>query len=172
MRRIILCVFTIIFTNFFSQSKRDNDYKKLIDSALILKANDTYRFYNKELEREEKADNWKIYLHNFKKKINNIYIIDENHLPVNLENVKTDIPLKTIDIENPKNRSVIKKGLDAWKIIPILSENELKINIIAFKVTYKHKLLQFSNGGGSTIIFQYSCEEKKWKLIKEKHKGI
>lgn len=46
-------------------------------------------------------------------------------------------------------------------------ENELKINIIDFKVTYKNRRYEFVNGDGSTIVFQYSCEKEKWKLIKQ-----
>lgn len=162
----------ISFTNFFSQNKRENDYKKLIDSALVLKANDLYKFYNKQLQQEEKTDNWNININNLKETINNIYVIDENYFPIKLENVNANIPLKTIDIENPKHRSKVKKGINVWKVIPVLSGNELDITIINFTVTYKNKLYQFSNGGGSTVIFQYSCEEKTWKLIKEDHKGL
>lgn len=172
MRKIILFVLIITFTNFFSQNKKENDYKKLIDSALVLKANDLYKFYNKQLQQQEKDVNWNININNLKEIINSIYVINENFSPVKLENVNADIPLKTLDIENPKNRKILKKGLNVWRIIPVLSGNELKITIINFTVTYKNKLNHFSNGGGSIIIFQYSCEEEKWKLIKEEHKGL
>lgn len=171
MKKIVylLILFSI---NVFSQNKNENDYKKLIDSALVIKASDFSKFYHQQLKKDEKSDNWNKYLTNLKNTINNIYVIDENSSSVKLQNVKISIPLKTIDIDHHKNRRLLKKGINVWKVIPILHGNQLEIVIIEFKVIYKNKGYEFANGGGSTIVFQYSCEKEKWNLIKEEHKGI
>jgi len=172
MRKIIICFFVLTFGNIFSQNKKKDDLKKLIDSALVIKANDLYRFYNKELKKDRKDHNWNIYINNLENTINNTYVIDQNSSSIKLENVKTSIPLKTIDIEDKKNTRLLKKGINVWKIIPSLKGNTLTIDIIDATVYYKNKEFIFGNSGGSTIVFQYSCEEEKWKLIKEEHKGI
>lgn len=172
MKKIITYFFILLFSNIFSQNKKNDDFEKLIDSSLVIKSNNLNRFYNKELKQKEKTENWNIYINNLKKSINNTYVIDENQLPVKLENLKTSIPLKTLDIENRKNRKLLRKGISIWKIIPNLKGNILKISILDASLYYKNKSYEFSYGGGSTIVFQYSCEEEKWKLIKEEHRGI
>ncbi|MCA6068271.1 hypothetical protein JI747_013835 [Chryseobacterium sp. RG1] len=172
MRKIIICFFVLIFGNIYSQNKKKDDLKKLIDSAIVIKANDLYRFYNKELKKNRQDDNWNIYINNLENTINNTYVIDHNSSSVKLENIKVAIPLKTIDIEDHKNRKLLKKGINIWKIIPNLNGSVLTINILDASLHLKNKKYEFSYGGGSTIIFQYSCEEEKWKLIKEEHKGI
>lgn len=154
MKKIIILFFISFWMCTFSQLKKENAYKRLVDSAIVIKSKNLYYHY-KDLNN----------------KINNIYVLDENSSPVKLENVKTSIPLQTIDIRDLKNRKLLKKGINVWKIIPLLYENQLKITIIDFKVRYKNKIYYYDNGGGSIIIFEYSCEEEKWKLINEEHTG-
>lgn len=167
-------VYILIFfsINIFSQNKKENDYKKLIDSALVIKANDLYRFYHQQLNIDEKSDNWNVYINNLKNRINNTYVIDENSSSVKLKNVKGNIHLKTLDIEDPKKRKLLKKGINVWKVIPTLRGNILTISILDATLYYKNKEFIFGNGGGSTIVFKYSCEKAKWELIEEEHKGI
>lgn len=172
MKKIILWFLVLFSTNTFSQNKEQNDYKKLIDSALIIKATNLYNFYNKQIPDDKQDDNWHRNIANLKHTVNNIYVINEYYSSVKLENIRTKIPLKTLDIEDRKNRKLLRKGINVWKIIPVMNKNQLRIVIIDFKVVFKRKELFFGNGGGSTIVFQYSCEEEKWKLIKEEHKGI
>lgn len=174
MKKLLEICFTFCFISAFSQRNNEDTHKKLIDSALALRASNVYYYYyyyNKDLNKNIKTENWTRHLNNLKYIINNTYVIDENLYPVKLDAVKSTIPLKTIDIKNPKNKKLLKKGIDVWKIIPILYGNQLKIVIIDFKVSYKNKLYNFDNGGGSNIIFEYSCNDKKWKLISEEHTG-
>jgi hypothetical protein len=170
MKKMLIYFFILVFSNIFSQNKKEDDLKKLIDSALVIKANDLQRFYNKELGKDIKDHNWNIYINNLKNTVT--YIIDQNSSPIKSENIKTSIPLKTIDIQDYKNRKLLKKGINIWKIISNLNGNILTINILDASLHLKNKRYEFSYGGGSTIIFQYSCDKEKWNLIKEEHKGI
>lgn len=165
MRKIIVFFLLLFVVDVYSQGNR-NEYKTLIDSAIVIKANNLHKFYNEEL----KKDKWKSYVNNFKK--NDVYVIDENNKPIILNFIKSKIALKTIDINDKKNRGLLKKGIKAWMVYPILNGNTLTISIIDFGIHYRGKKYNFINGGGSTIVFQYSCEDKKWKLVKEDHTGL
>lgn len=156
----------------YSQDKKTNDYKILIDSSIVIKANDYYKFYNEQLAKDIHTENWKYYIEKLKKSINSIYIIDQDGRSIDLNSIKTQIPLKTLDVYDKKNKILLKKGVAIWKVIPVLKGDVLTITIIDANMYYKNKRYNFINGGGSTIVFQYSCEEKKWVLIKEEHTGI
>ncbi len=73
MKKIITYFFILLFSNIFSQNKKNDDFEKLIDSSLVIKSNNLNRFYNKELKQKEKTENWNIYINNLKK-INQQYI--------------------------------------------------------------------------------------------------
>ena len=172
MKKIIflrLCF--VFFSLVIKAQKTDNEYKILRDSAIVIKSNDLYKFYIEQSNKDIHTENWKIFLDNFTHSINNLYLIDQNNQSFKID-ASTKIQFKEIDIYDKKSRSLLKKGINVWKVIQQLNGNKIIIKIIEFKVTYKNKNYQFTNGGGSEIFFQYSCEEKKWKLIKEEHKGI
>jgi hypothetical protein len=169
-RNIFLVLLFVI--KVYSQEKTTNDYKILIDSSIVIKANDYYKFYNEQLAKDIHTENWKYYIEKLKKSINSIYIIDQDGRSIGLNSIKTQIPLKTLDVYDKKNKILLKKGVAIWKVIPVLKGDVLTITIIDANMYYKNKRYNFINGGGSTIIFQYSCEEKKWVLIKEEHTGI
>ena len=101
---------------FFSQEKRLNEYKKLVDSAISIAANN----YMLQLSENSSKEN------------NIIYVVDENS----------------------------KQG------------NKITITIINFLVKYKGKEYHYFNGGGSSVFFEYSCQEEKWILTKVEHIGI
>lgn len=172
MKTIKIFLVLLFFIKAYSQNKRINDYKTLLDSSIVIKANDFYKFYNEQLVKDIHTENWKYYIEKLKKNINSIYITSVDGGSIDLNSIKTQIPLKTLDIYDKKNKSLLKKGISVWKVIPVLRGNVLTVTILDAKLTYKNKKYNFINGGGSTIVFQYSCEEKKWVLIKQEHTGI
>ena len=140
----------------FSQEKKLNEYKKLVDSAISIAANN----YMLQLSENSSKEN------------NIIYVVDENSKPIDLDSIKSKLPLKTIDVNNKKNRKLLKKGLRILKILPFLQGNTITITIIDFLVNYKNKEYRYFNGGGSSVLFEYSCQEEKWILTKVEHIGI
>ena len=147
----------LLVTNIlFSQEKRLNEYKKLLDSAISIAANN----YMLQLSENSSKEN------------NIIYVVDENSKPIDLDSIKSKLPLKTIDVNNKKNRKLLKKGLRILKILPFLQGNTITITIIDFLVNYKNKEYRYFNGGGSSVLFEFSCQEEKWVLTKVEHIGI
>lgn len=146
----------LLVTNIlFSQEKRLNEYKKLVDSAISIAAN-----------------NYMLQLSENSSKENIIYVVDENSKPIDLDSIKSKLPLKTIDINNKNNRKTLKKGLKILRVRPLLQGNKIIITIINFLVKYKGKEYHYFNGGGSSVFFEYSCQEEKWILTKVEHIGI
>ena len=150
-------LFMLLVTNIlFSQEKKLNEYKKLVDSAISIAANN----YMLQLSENSSKEN------------NIIYVVDENSKPIDLDSMKSKLPLKTIDINNKNNRKTLKKGLKILKVYPLLQGNKITITIINFLVKYKGKEYHYFNGGGSSVFFEYSCQEEKWILTKVEHIGI
>ena len=156
IKKGILLFMLLVTNNLFSQEKRLNEYKKLVDSAISIAAN------NYMLQLSE----------NSSKKNNIIYVVDENSKPIDLDSIKSKLPLKTIDINNKNNRKTLKKGLKILRVRPLLQGNKIIITIINFLVKYKGKEYHYFNGGGSSVFFEYSCQEEKWILTKVEHIGI
>ena len=151
-----ILLFMLLVTNIlFSQEKRLNEYKKLVDSAISIAAN-----------------NYMLQLSENSSKENIIYVVDENSKPIDLDSIKSKLPLKTIDINNKNNRKTLKKGLKILRVRPLLQGNKIIITIINFLVKYKGKEYHYFNGGGSSVFFEYSCQEEKWILTKVEHIGI
>ena len=152
-----ILLFMLLATNiFFSQEKKLNEYKKLVDSAISIAANN----YMLQLSENSSKEN------------NIIYVVDENSKPIDLDSIKSKLPLKTIDINNKNNRKTLKKGLKILKVHSLLQGNKITITIIDFLVKYKGKEYHYFNGGGSSVFFEYSCQEEKWILTKVEHIGI
>lgn len=124
----------------------NDDYKKMIDSAISLK--------------------------NENSTVSKHYILNSENQPYTLSDDLKSKGLETINIYDKKNRKIITNGINVWKIISILNSNIFEIRIIDFTVKQHKDNYQFSNGGGSTFIYEYSCENKIWKLISTKHSGI
>ena len=172
MKKLNIFLVLLFVINVYSQEKTTNDYKTLIDSSIVIKADDFHKFYNEQFVKDIHTENWKYYLEKLKKNINSLYITSLDGSSIDLSSIKTQIPLKTLNVYDQKNKRLLKKGISIWKVIPVLKGNVLTVTILDAKLTYKNNKYNFINGGGSTIIFQYSSEEKKWVLIKEEHTGI
>ncbi|MPS72941.1 MAG: hypothetical protein E2590_07265 [Chryseobacterium sp.] len=104
-------------------------------------------------------------------KANKFYIINSDNSPYITKNSNLK-GLETIDIYDKKNKNLLKKGIGVWKVFPSLNSNLLKIKIIEFAVYYKSDNYDFSNNGGSTTVFEYSCKDGIWKLLSTENSGI
>lgn len=140
----------------YSQDKKTNEYRELIDSAISIFIEHTYENINDNTSKEDLI----------------IYVVDENSKVINLDNVKSKLILKTIDVKDRKNRKSLKKGVKISQVIPTLDGAVFKVTIINFLVNYKGKRYYYVNSGGATVFFQYSCEEEKWILTKVEHNSI
>jgi hypothetical protein len=171
MKRIFLIGLLLSF-KLYSQEKPD-EYKKMIDAAIIIKSDQVLEKFNHELSKNLNTENWRSYIEKYKSRIENTYLIDENHHPYTIQPSNVPgIEFKQMDIYDSKNKKELKKGISVWKIVSNLNENKLKIDIIEFTVNYRNKKYIFANGGGSTFIYEYSCEERKWILISNKTNGL
>lgn len=146
MQRLYIILTLLSFSIIYCQNNEKDDYKRLIDSAIVLK--------------------------HLKNNLGKYYIINSDNAPYLLSNSLKSKGLETISIYDKKNKRIFNKGINVWKVLPSLEGNTLKIVIIDFLVTYSRGAYQFSNGGGSTFIYEYSCRSKNWEMISEKHSGI
>ena len=144
----ILWIIILIFLNCksFGQSGT-NEYKAMIDSAIVMQS-------------AHLNENGRVYL------------IDQNNQPYILESDKSQQKFKSISVESKENRKLIMKGIRAWKVIPTLINNQLTVMVVDFYVTYSKRNYNFSNGGGAKVIFEYSCDQKKWLLVESSWSGI
>lgn len=152
----MLLLMFLIAKTVYSQAKRTNEYKGLVDSAISILIEHTYGNLSENTSDESLI----------------IYVVDENSKQINLDNVKSRLTLRTIDIEDRKNRKLLKKGLRIWQVTPALNGNIITVNVVKFLVNYRSKMYYYTNGGGSAVFFQYSCEEEKWMLSKVEHNSI
>lgn len=146
---ILVCVLTV-----HAQQNKD-DYKTMVDSAITMK-------YTQLLETSKKQKN-EYYLEN-------LYLLNEQDQP--LSYVSSSSKFKFINVYDDRNRKVLSKGIYAWKVFTALNKNKFVVTIIDFYITYKKRNYDFSNGGGARTVFEYSCDEDKWKLITSENRGI
>jgi hypothetical protein len=149
MRYIIVATFTLLSFLSFGQFKGD-DYRKMIDSAIIIQ----------------------IHLLGFNGNKEDIYLIDQNDQPYIFLSNKAQIKFKPISVYAKESRKILKSGINAWKVIPALDNNKLVIHIIDFTIKYSKRNYNFSNGGGAKVVFEYSCMNDKWELTLSKWSGI
>jgi len=158
MRWQILIKFLIVLNCGYAQEK-ENEYKMMIDSAVSLKSKELLISYEGKPQGSEPTRG-------------NLYLINENNMPYKYGGSVTALRLETINIFEAKNKNALKKGIHAWKIMPTLISNRLKISIIDFFITQKNGNYNYANGGGSETVFEYVCNENKWVLIKSKSQGL
>lgn len=149
MKNILLIILIFISYISFGQGKID-EYKKMIDSAIIIQ---------NSLTSSSPGDRI-------------IHLVDQNDNPYILMIDKDQQKFKSIAVYSKENRKLIKKGIRAWKVLPVLSKNKLIVTIIDFYITYKNKNYNFANGGGAKVVFEYSCSQNKWILAESNWSGI
>ncbi|MEV4887756.1 hypothetical protein MRBLMN1_006352 [Chitinophaga ginsengisegetis] len=146
---ILVCVLTV-----HAQQNKD-DYKTMVDSAIAM-------MYTQFLETSKKQKSWHY--------LENLYLLNEHDQP--LSYVSSSSRFKFINIYDDRNKKILSKGIYAWKVFAALNKNKFVVTIIDFYITYKSRNYRFSNGGGSETVFEYSCDEDKWKLIAFDNRGI
>ncbi len=155
----------VISLNVYSQTNTDN-YKDILDSAVVIKLNEAYEHYNEELKKDIKTENWKSYISKYKNRLENIYLLDSNHNSFHLNRDKsTSDSFKNINLYDKKNKKLLREGINAWKISSTLNKNRLTVSIIDFIITFKDGKYNFANGGGSTIVFEYNCNKMSWEFL-------
>lgn len=141
--------------NLYAQHEND-DLKKMVDSAISIK-------YVQAISTDKSGS-----LDSY---FDDLYLIDEQNQPLDYVSVNNDLKLKRINIFDKENRKILKKGINAWKVLTVLNKNILEVKIIDFRITYNNGY-HFSNGGGTMAIFEFSCEESRWKLNSFRNRGI
>lgn len=145
MKKIVFLA-SVILTHSLSYGQNQNNYYKImIDSAIVMQTA-AYK--------------------------PNIYLIDELNQPFIISSDKFQKKFRYIALFKKRNRKQLKKGINAWKIFPVLNGNKLTIDIVDYRITYRRNNYAFGNGGGAKVIFEYSCNEKKWILLESKWLGI
>lgn len=148
---ILVCSFKL-----YAQHEKD-DLRKMVDSTINMK-------YVQVIATDKRG--------NIGSYFDNLYLINEQNQPLDYVPVYNNLKLKQINIYNKENRKVLKKGINAWKVLTVLNRNMLEVKIIDFHITYKNNSYHFSNGGGTIAIFEFSCDEGKWKLSSFRNRGI
>ncbi|NLR80522.1 hypothetical protein [Chitinophaga eiseniae] len=154
--KVIIFTATILFCafNVHAQQNKD-DSKAMIDSAIAMMY---AQFW--ETGKQQKNEYY----------LESLYLLNEQDQP--LTYVPSSSKFKFINIYDDRNRKVLSKGIYAWKVLTALNKNKFVITIINFYITYKNRSYNFSNGGGSTTVFEYSCNEDQWKLLTFNNQGI
>jgi hypothetical protein len=124
MKSIIWIILVILSHPSFGQEKMD-DYKRLVDSAIVMQTALPIFYETKE----------------------NIYLINESNESYILSSDKEQAKFKSIIIYSKKNRKLLKKGIRAWKVVPLLNKDKLIVHILDLVVTYKNKRYNFANAG-------------------------
>ncbi|MBS0030025.1 hypothetical protein ACTJJ0_21300 [Chitinophaga sp. 22321] len=155
MKKIFFIVSILAYCFKADAQQNKDEYKLMVDSAISI----MYTQYSDVIKKQ----NTDYYL-------NNLYLLNEQNLPLNY--VPSSDKFKLMNVYDAQNRKVLSKGIYAWKVFTTLRKNQFTINIVDFYITYKNHNYNFSNGGGSTTVFEYSCDDGKWRLITSKNRGI
>ncbi|WP_336833480.1 hypothetical protein [Sphingobacterium siyangense] len=149
MKKIMLIILSFVVC-FIVYGQSKDEYKRMVDIAIILQT----KYLDQNPYNED------------------IYLIDANDRAyyLSLDNKKNKF--SSIDVYDKKNKGRLKKGIHAWKILPILNGNRLTVNIVDFRVRYKNDNYSFANTGGAIVIFEYHCATGKWVLMKTTWSGI
>lgn len=150
MKALIL-IFVIVFSCTVSHGQvKEDDYKKMIDTAIIMQTTG----YSKTPYRS------------------GIYLIDSKDQIYILTSNTDKKKFGYINVYDKKNKKLLKKGVNVWKVLPVLSGNKLVVSIIDFNVTYKKNNYNFANVGGATVTFEYLCDQNKWVFKETNWSGI
>lgn len=156
MKKVLLIAGMLVCgLNVHAQQNKD-EFRTMIDSAVNIK-------YTQLAAAVNKGNN--------KDYFENLYLLNEQDQPLNYLCTANKLKLKFISVYDNRSRKTIEKGIYAWKVFTALNKNQFVITITDFYITYKNHNYNFANGGGSKTIFEYICEENKWKLITSQNKG-
>lgn len=149
MKKIVLIILSF-FACFIVYGQSKDEYKRMVDTAIMLQT----KYLDQNPYNED------------------IYLIDANDRAYYLSLNNKKNKFSSIDVYDKKNRGRLKKGIHAWKILPILNGITLTVNIIDFRITYKKHNYHFANAGGAIVVFEYHCATGKWVLMKTTWSGV
>nr|WP_236590228.1 hypothetical protein [Sphingobacterium multivorum] len=149
MKKMMLIILSF-FVCFIVYSQSKDEYKSMVDSAIVLQT----KYLDQNPYNED------------------IYLIDVNDRAYCLSSDNKKNKFSSIDVYDKKSKGRLKKGIHAWKILPILNGNRLTVNIIDFGIAYKKHNYHFANSGGATVVFEYQCATGKWVLINTTWSGL
>lgn len=106
-------------------------------------------------------------------KIENTFFYTESvpkqYLPAKVGGYK----INYLDIYSKKNKKLLKKGVYAIKISMIqVKGNIISVALGEYSITLKNHNYNFVRGSGSKTNFKYSCEKRKWILLKNEYSEI
>ncbi len=153
MKKIVFTILVLACTLTVYAQKNTDESKIMIDSAINIK----YVKY-KEATKNQNIDYFE-----------NLYLINEQNQPLNY--LASASRFKSISIYDDRNRKILAKGIQAWKVFTTINKNKFVVTIIDFNITYKNHNYNFGNGGGSQIVFEYDCQNDNWKLVSSQTKG-
>ncbi|MGA6119346.1 hypothetical protein [Sphingobacterium anhuiense] len=149
--KIILLLLAIILGHISSYGQNKNDdYKKMVDSAIVIQT----MVPDKVPYRS------------------GIYLLDGRDQAYTLTSDTHQKKFSYMNVYDKGSKSLLRKGVEAWKVLPVLSGNKLIVKIICYNITYKKYNYNFANAGGATVIFEYSCEKDTWIFKETKWIGI
>lgn len=153
MKKIICITFLLVASFGFSQNSSE-ELKAFYTTAI------TNHIEN--LQKGSKSIDGKTYL----LMANNI---PESYLPNEIKGHK----IKYFNIYDRQNKTALKKGVNIISLqAPVLAGGKIAIGLIDFRASYKRKNYDLANGGGSKTVFEYSCQDNKWHLVKTDFSGI
>lgn len=159
MRKSILLVLFIVSNCLFGHSQTEESQIKMFYESAIKNHIDNFQ---QMFENGSSAV-----------KIEDLYFISKDIPEVYLPKKIGQYNIKYIDVYNKKSKRLLRKGVFAVSIQPLILKNEQAIiNLIDFTVTYKNRNYDFSNGGGSKTSFEYSCTGQSWEILNTEFFGI
>ena len=123
-----------------------------------------------ELLKTEDTEQNRNYIERLKQKMSNLYVTDENENPIEIQNPQNSpIQFKPIGLRDKKYRQILKKGVSFIKVFTKMESNRFIVTILDAGSSYKKGRLFFltSSDGGKKVVFEYSCEDDKWKPVQE-----
>lgn len=106
-------------------------------------------------------------------RIEDLYFVSKSIPDIYLPKNIGGYDIKYIDIYKKKNKRLLSNGIFVVSIQPLKLEKENAIvNLLDFTVTLKKGNYNFSNGGGSTTNFKYSCTKQNWISLNTEFFGI
>lgn len=149
MKKIILLTFLFLSASCFSQNN-DSDTKNMYALAI-----------ENHLKQVEEYIKDGILTYN----IEDIYFISEYVQRENLPEFIGNYRVNYLNIYDRENTRLLKKGVRAISVQPIsIVKNKIEIYLIDFNIKLKNQEYKYSNGGGSTSTFEFSCDSNKWEL--------
>ena len=106
-------------------------------------------------------------------KDSNIYFIEADYkITGDLPQTINGLTVRYLDREEIKS----KGKQSQFHLISVrqleLKQDKIEINIIDFMVVYKKRKFNYSNTGGSKLVFKYDCEKALYILYEKKQGGI